>query len=221
MPCIGAQQNKTMITAYNSDCLEAMRLMKDNEFDLAIVDPPYGIGIDGQLKSVSKNSKHNRKHHERKNWDSEIPSKEYFDEVHRVSKNAIIWGANYFVEHLKQGHKGWIIWDKAQHGLTMSDCELAYSTFDCPTRIYTKNRAVLISQNTIHPTEKPIHLYKWLLMNYANQGDKILDTHGGSFSHAIACHNLGFDLTIFEIDKDYFDAGMKRLAQHQQQLTMF
>ena len=139
----------------------------------------------------------------------------------RVSKKQIIWGANYFVEHLNKGTKGWVVWDKAQYGLTMSDCELAYSSFQKPTRVYVKNRAVLIGQNTIHPTEKPIKLYEWLLMNYAKEGDKILDTHLGSGSIAIACHNLGYDLTACELDKEYYKAAMKRIERHKQQIRIF
>lgn len=200
--------------------MELMARYQDNHFDLAIVDPPYGIGISGQ-KEQKNGKKSDRKYHKEKDWDNEIPNKEYFKQLFRVSKNQIIWGANYFVEHLNKGTKGWVVWDKAQYGLTMSDCELAYSSFQKPTRVYIKNRAVLISQNTIHPTEKPIKLYEWLLMNYAKEADKILDTHLGSGSIAIACHNLGYDLTACELDKEYFEAAMKRIAKHKQQLTMF
>ncbi len=200
--------------------MELMARYEDNHFDLAIVDPPYGLGIDGQKES-KKGKKSDRKGHAKKQWDKSIPNKLYFEELFRVSKNQIIWGANYFVEHLYKGTKGWVVWDKAQYGLTMSDCEIAYSSFQKPTRVYVKNRAILISQNTIHPTEKPVKLYEWLLMNYAKEGDKILDTHLGSGSIALACHNLGFDLTACELDKEYFEAALKRLKQHQQQLTMF
>jgi len=197
-----------------------MARYEDNHFDLAIVDPPYGIGISGQ-KEQKKGKKSDRKYHKEKDWDNEIPNKEYFEQLFRVSKNQIIWGANYFVEHLNKGTKGWVVWDKAQYGLTMSDCELAYSSFQKPTRVYIKNRAVLISQNTIHPTEKPIKLYEWLLMNYAKEGNKILDTHLGSGSIAIACHNLKYDLTACELDKEYYEAAIKRIEKHKQQLTMF
>jgi len=200
--------------------MELMARYKDNHFDLAIVDPPYGIGISGQ-KEQKNGKKSDRKYHKEKDWDNEIPTKQYFKQLFRVSKNQIIWGANYFVEHLNKGTKGWVVWDKAQYGLTMSDCELAYSSFQKPTRVYIKNRAVLISQNTIHPTEKPIKLYEWLLMNYAKEGDKILDTHLGSGSIAIACHNLKYDLTACELDKEYFKAAMQRLKRHQQQIQMF
>lgn len=161
---------------YNMDCMDGMKQFPDNFFDLAIVDPPYGLGIDGQKESISKNPKHNRKQHIRKSWDSSIPDKDYFYELFRVSKNQIIWGANYFVKYLNTGTKGWIVWDKGQHGLTMSDCELAFSSFNCPTRVKIINRVELLNEGTIHPTQKPIKLYEWLLNNYAKPGDKILDT---------------------------------------------
>lgn len=124
---------------YHCDCMELMKQMPDNFIDFAIVDPPYGIGIDGQKKSISKNPKHNRKEHKQKKWDI-APSIEYFNELKRVIKNQIIWGGNYFIDKLCENHKGWVVWDKGQHGLTMSDCELAYTSFDTPTRIYVKNR---------------------------------------------------------------------------------
>ena len=203
----------------NEDNMELMARYPDKYFDLAIVDPPYGIGIDGQ-KEQQKGKKSDRKKHIKKGWDNSIPEENYFKELFRVSKNQIIWGANYFVEHLYQGTKGWVIWDKGQHGLTMSDCELAFTSFNKPTRIYTKNRVQLLIEGTIHPTQKPITLYKWLLKNYANKGDKILDTHLGSGSIAIACHDLGFDLTACELDTDYYNAAIKRLTDHQKQLTL-
>ena len=209
---------RTMIT--NEDNMELMARYQDKYFDLAIVDPPYGIGIDGQ-KEQQKGKKSDRKKHIKKGWDNSIPESNYFKELFRVSKNQIIWGANYFVEHLYQGTKGWVIWDKGQHGLTMSDCELAFTSFNKPTRIYTKNRVQLLIEGTIHPTQKPITLYKWLLKNYANEGDKILDTHLGSGSIAIACHDLGFDLTACELDTDYYNAAMKRIEDHKKQLQLF
>ena len=167
------------ISLVNADCLEVMATLPDNAFDLAIVDPPYGIGIDGQKACICKNPKNNRKHHETKGWDK-LPPPIYFTELQRVSKNQIIWGANYFVSMLDKGTKGWIVWFKGQTGLTMSDCELAYSSFDCPTRLVTINRCELAKQHTIHPTEKPKSLYGWLLNNYAKPGDKILDKNLGS-----------------------------------------
>jgi site-specific DNA-methyltransferase (adenine-specific) len=198
-----------------------MSRYEDNHFDLAIVDPPYGIGISGQ-KEKKKGKKSDRKYHKEKDWDNAIPEKEYFNELQRVSKNQIIWGANYFVEHLSKGTKGWIVWDKGQHGLTMSDCELAYSSFQKPTRVFIQNRLILLQEGgTIHPTQKPVKLYEWLLMNYAEEGDKILDTHLGSGSIALSCHNLGYDLTACELDKDYFNAAMKRIEDHKRQIRMF
>jgi site-specific DNA-methyltransferase (adenine-specific) len=205
----------------NEDNMKLMARYEDNHFDLAIVDPPYGIGISGQ-KENKKGKKSDRKYHKEKNWDNAIPTKKYFGELFRVSKNQIIWGANYFVEHLTEGTKGWIVWDKGQHGLTMSDCELAFSSFQKPTRVFIQNRCILIQEGgTIHPTQKPIKLYEWLLMNYAKEGDKILDTHGGSMSIALACHNLNFDLTLCELDTEYYEAGLKRLKQHQKQIRLF
>ena len=210
------------ITLYNDDCMEVMKTFKDKQFSLAIVDPPYGIGVDGQKQSINLNNpKANRKAHDFKGWDNEIPTAEYFAELERVSKNQIIWGANYFVEHLHKGTKGWVVWYKGQEGLTMSDAELAYSSFDCATRVVKINRVELLKDGTVHPTQKPIKLYKWLLLNYAKEGDRILDTHFGSLSIGIACHDLGFELTAIELDKDYYEAGKKRLINHQKQLNLF
>ena len=200
-----------MIEYFNEDCMVGMARYPDKYFELAIVDPPYGIGIDGQKLSINKNPKHNRKAHTQKEWDSRTPERGYFNELERVSKNQIVWGGNYFVPYLNQGKKGWIVWDKGQHGLTMSDCELAYSTFDKPTRVYVLNRVALLMDGTIHPTQKPIALYKWLLKNYAKQGDKILDTHVGSASSLIACHDMCFDAVGFELDADYYKASKQRL----------
>ena len=206
---------------YNLDCMEGMKQFPDKYFDLCIVDPPYGIGIDGQKESICKNPKHNRKKHNKKDWDSNIPDKDYFQELERVSKNQIIWGGNYFVPHLDKGKKGWIVWDKGQHGLTMSDCELAYSSFDVPTRVVVINRVELRKDGTIHPTQKPVALYEWLLNNYAKKGDKILDTHCGSASSLTACHKLGFEYIGFELDEDYFKAATARLEAVKSQISIF
>ena len=208
------------ICFYNIDNIEFMKTKPDNYYDLAIVDPPYGIGIDGQ-KETKKGKKSDRKGHKQKNWDNAIPTAEYFEQLFRISKNQIIWGGNYFVKHLTEGHKGWIIWDKAQHGLTMSDCELAYSSFDRATRIYTKNRAILLQEGTMHPTQKPMHLYRWLLQNYAEKGMKILDTNGGSMTIAKACDMEGFELDICEIDKEYYNNGLKAFDEYKRQGVLF
>lgn len=209
-----------MINITNECNMELMARYPDKYFDLAIVDPPYGIKRSGQKETKTKNIKHKRKFHEDKKWDFEKPKELYFKELKRVSKNQIIWGANYFVNNLSPS-MGWIFWDKGQD-LTMSDGELAYSSFERALRRIKINRCQLIIEGgTIHPTQKPVKLYEWILMNYAKEGDKILDTHLGSASIAVACHNLGFDLTACELDKDYYEASMKRLEQHRSQLTMF
>ena len=206
---------------YNADCMEAMKEIPDNFFQLAICDPPYGIGHDGQRQRVHNNPKHNRKYHARKGWDKEPPPPEYFRELERVSVNQIIWGGNYFVPSLTKGTRGWIVWDKGQHGLSMSDCELAYSSFDCPTRVIVINRAVLQSEGPmIHPTQKPVRLYEWILKNYARPGDRILDTHAGSGSSCIACYNMGFEFLAFEADPDYCAAAVERLDRERAQIRL-
>lgn len=209
-----------MITITNEDNMQLMARYPDKYFDLAIVDPPYGIGIDGQKKSINKNPKHNRKEHVKKSWDNEIPSPEYFKELFRVSKYQIVFGGNYFTEYLPPV-KSWIFWFKGQNDLTMSDGELIWTNLPIVTRQFTVNRSQLVNQNTFHPTEKPYKIYKHLLQSYAKKGDKILDTHLGSGSIAIACHDYGFDLTACELDKDYYDAAVKRLEQHQSQQKLF
>jgi site-specific DNA-methyltransferase (adenine-specific) len=201
--------------------MEFMADVPDNYYELAIVDPPYGIGVDGQKEQFCKNPKHNRKLHVQKDWDSSIPQGKYFNELHRISRKQIIWGANYFVKYLNEGHKGWLFWYKAQEGLTMSDGEIAYSSFDVPTRIIILNRVELLKENTIHPTQKPIKLYKWLLKNYAKPGDKIFDSHVGSGSIRIACHDLGFDFEGCEIDEDYWKAQEERYKRHIAQQELF
>jgi site-specific DNA-methyltransferase (adenine-specific) len=198
----------------NEDNMALMSRYDDNYFDLAIVDPPYGIDI-------NSSGTHFKEKYKVKQWDSAIPSKQYFIELQRISKNQIIWGANYFVEHLDKGTKGWVVWFKGQMGLTMSDCELAYSSFQRATRCVNINRGDLARQKTIHITEKPIRLYQWLLDNYAKQNDKILDTHLGSGSLAIACHNLGYQLTACELDTEYYEASIKRIKDHISQQRLF
>jgi site-specific DNA-methyltransferase (adenine-specific) len=215
----------------NEDNMELMARYPDNYFELAIVDPPYGIGVHGNKEQRREDGSLKRKAHKLKSWDSEIPKKEYFDELFRVSKNHIIWGfrvsknhiiwgGNYFTEFL-QPTKSWVFWYKAQQGLTMSDGELAWTSLKKVTRMYTLHRTHLWQEKPQHPTQKPVKLYEWLLDNYAKEGDKILDTHLGSGSIAIACHNLGFDLTACELDKDYYEASIKRIQNHVNQLQLF
>ena len=197
-----------MINLTNEDNMELMKRYPDNYFELAIVDPPYGIGI---------SSNPVRQQHTKKEWDNNIPNKKYFNELFRVSKEQIIWGGNYFD---LQPTQGFFIWDKKQpHDFSLAMCEMAWSSFQKPAKIWTLS--VLKERGKIHPTQKPVKLYEWLLMNNAKEGDKILDTHLGSGSIALACHNLGFDLTGCELDTEYYEAACKRLKRHQQQLTMF
>ena len=213
---------RSKIELHNIDCLPFMKQCEDKQFDLAIVDPPYGIDRGGQSETFTKNPKHKRKEHTKKDWDKNRPDAGYWKQLFRISKNQIVWGANYFVAHLNDAKMGWIIWDKGQHGLSMSDCEIAYSSFDKATRIFTFNRALIAQKGgSIHPTQKPVELYRYLLNEYASEGNKIFDSHLGSGSIAVACDDLGFDLTACEIDKDYFDKASKRLDVYRRQQTLF
>ena len=206
-----------MINLYNQDCIEAMAGFADNQFDLAIVDPPYGIGMAGGKWGNSKTDFKNFAGN-----DESIPQPEYYEQLIRVSKNYIVWGGNYMTEYLPP-KPCFIVWDKVQpQDFTMAMAELAITSFDSPAKIF-KQRVVGAKPKNgkIHPTQKPVKLYEWLLMNYAKEGYKILDTHLGSGSIAIACHNLGYDLTGYEIDTEYYEAAIKRLKQHQSQIRMF
>jgi site-specific DNA-methyltransferase (adenine-specific) len=203
----------------NEDNMELMARYEDNHFDLAIVDPPYGINASEMTMGSGKNKKYKKG----KKWDNETPSLEYFNELKRVSKNQIIWGGNYFTDKLKPT-RCYVFWDKGINGdCDFADGELAWCSFDKVLRIAPIRYKGFLGADKvrIHPTQKPVKLYEWLLMNYAKEGDKILDTHLGSGSIALACHNLKYDLTACELDKDYYEASMKRLKEHQQQLTMF
>ena len=203
--------------------MDFMKDVPDKFYDLAIVDPPYGIGAtvtigSGDLKSGRKAQ---NKWGEKK-WDKERPKKKYFNELKRITKNQIIFGGNYFSD-LLPASRCWIIWDKMQR-VNQADAELAWTSFKKSVRIYQYHCSKLqgfLNPNRFHPTEKPVKLYEWLLMNYAKEGDKILDTHGGSQSSRIACYNLVFALDIIELDKEYFEQGNKRFEQHKQQLTLF
>lgn len=203
---------KPISEVYNMDCLEYMKTIPDKFFDLCIADPPYGINRSFQRETICKNPKHNRKHYDKKEWDKKVPSKEVFFEIFRVSKNQIIWGANYYPEHLF-GSMGWIVWDKGQHGLSMSDGELAFSSFQKALRCVVLNRCELAKEGTIHPTQKPIKLYSWLLDHYAKKGDKIFDPFLGSGSSRIAAYKKGFDFYACELDKEYFEASEERFQK--------
>lgn len=195
-----------------------MSAFEDGYFELAIVDVPYGIKRDGnhssKTKPFRKTHGYGRKAHEFKGWDDNTPDESYFNELFRVSQNQIIWGANYLTPFLPPS-MGWIFWDKGQR-IFNSDGELAFSSFDRALRVVEYNRIELLLEpgETIHPTQKPIKLYKWILKNYAKEGDKILDTHLGSGSSRIAAFDGGYDFTGYELDKDYFDAAEKRFQQH-------
>jgi len=211
------QQNKMKIT--NEDNMDLMARYKDNYFDLAIVDPPYGYG---DKKTDILNFRQKEQHRE---WNV-APNEEYFKELFRVSKNQIIWGGNYFSFIWNFGGRCFIYWHKGNPVPNFADGELAWTSFDKNAKQYNYRYYGNLEGNTsaskkFHPTQKPIALYEWLLMNYAKEGDKILDTHLGSGSIALACHNLKFDLTACELDTEYFNAALKRLKEHQQQLTMF
>lgn len=207
-----------MLTITNEDNMLLMARYEDKHFDLAIVDPPYGINRDGQNNSRKGNGK-GRKGFEFKGWDNEIPSKQYFDELFRISKNQIIWGANYFTKYLPSS-MGWVFWDKGQR-ICNSDGELAFTSFQQALRVVNYGRHELSIEGTTHPTQKPIKLYKWLLDKYAKPNDKILDTHLGSGSIALACHDYGFDLTACELDFDYYDKAMQRINNHINQTKLF
>lgn len=201
-----------MIT--NEDCMDLMARYEDNYFDLAIVDPPYGIDAG---KMTMGSGKH--EFVKGKDWDSAVPDDEYFEELFRVSREQIIWGGNYFKLPL---NNNWIIWDKKNPNLSFSEAELAWCSINKNVRIFQRLSTLPdYDGKKKHPTQKPIKLYEWLLMKYANENDKILDTHLGSGSIAIACHNLGYELTGCELDKDYYEAAMKRIEQHKQQQRLF
>ena len=206
-----------MIKITNEDNMDLMSRYEDNYFDLAIVDPPYGIGdkMFGGGKIGDKVKMIRSLYDKQMDWDHSVPDESYFIELIRTSKNQIIWGGNYF--NLRPT-RGIICWDKQQFYPNFSQWEMGWTSFDKPAKLYKISSA---NPDRIHPTQKPVKLYEWLLMNYAKENDKILDTHLGSGSIAIACHNLGFDLTACEIDKEYYDASLKRLKQHQSQLTLF
>ena len=202
----------------NEDNMELMSRYKDNYFDLAIVDPPYGYG---DKKTDILNFRQTEQHRE---WNI-APTEEYFKELFRVSKNQIIWGGNYFPFVWNFGGRCFIYWHKGNPVPNFADGELAWTSFNKNAkqfdyRYYGNLEGNTSSSKKFHPTQKPVKLYEWLLMNFAKEGDKILDTHLGGGSIAIACHNLGYDLTACELDEEYFNAAMKRIKQHQSQLRI-
>jgi len=209
--------NLDLTRSHNMDCMEFMKDIADKFYDLAVVDPPYGIGVNvsmGRRKGDKKS-----KYHKFSGQDKSIPCKEYFDQLFRTTKNQIIWGGNYFTDYLTPS-PCWLLWDKGfSEEVTFAQYEMAWTSFNSSAKKFDNNAAA--NRNRIHPTQKPVKLYEWLLMNYAKEGDKILDTHGGSQSSRIACYNLGYELDIIELDQEYFDQGNKRFEEHKQQLRLF
>jgi site-specific DNA-methyltransferase (adenine-specific) len=224
----------------NEDNMALMARYPDNYFDLAIVDPPYGIGLGFSDKHEQKRGGGKKGGHEQKDWNKRPPTDEYFDELLRVSKKHIIWGSNYYGHNQGKFGQGIIVHNKkvtpfiastySHADIAATNCQNRITMFDFQWsgnvqngRMNTKNITDydLGIENRIHPTQKPVALYKWLLMNYAKPNDKILDTHLGSGSIAIACYDLGFDLTACELDTDYFNGAVKRLENHKLQLKIF
>jgi len=209
-----------MIELLNCDCMEYMKTLKDNEFDLAIVDPPYGIGENGDRnKSRGKLAK-SQDYKPFAGNDKDAPAVEYFQELKRVSKNQIIWGANHFIERIPSASSpSWIVWDKLTGASDFADCELAYTSFPTAVRKFTFQWSGMLQgdmknkEARIHPTQKPVKLYEWLLTKYAKKGQRILDTHLGSGSSAIAAHYFGVDFVGCELDKDYFEAAQNRFNE--------
>jgi len=209
----------------NGDCMEFMRTCPPNYFDLAIVDPPYGIGESGTRGNPKSNKWKNPSPtiHKVKKWDASPPPQEYFDELKRVSKAQIIFGGNYFVKYLEPS-MGWIFWDKQTGESDYSDGELAYTSFNRALRKFTwlwNGFRQAEIEKRIHFTQKPVALYKWILRNYAKAGDLILDTHVGSASSLIACVELGFDYVGFEIDKEYYTMAKSRLGRATRKYELF
>lgn len=206
-----------IVNLYHGDSLEAMKNMPDNKYSIAIVDPPYGININvsiGRRKGEKKSG-----YHKFVGNDSAIPNKEYFDELFSVSKNQIVWGGNYMTEYLEPS-SCWLLWDKGfSEDVTFAQFEMAWTSFNSSAKKYDYN--VAKQQNRIHPTQKPVQLYKWILQKYAKEGDTIIDTHGGSMSSVIACIDMGYSIDCWELDKEYFNKAVQRIKDHAKQLNAF
>lgn len=220
---------------YNMDCMEGMKEYPDKYFELAIVDPVYGGVTQGgymtdniQGRQIG-NGLGKQKGYYSGLWQQGKTSKDYFDELFRVSKNQIIWGGNYFIEEINKDTQCWLVWDKKHpEGITFADAELAWTSFDSAVRIFRFLWNGMLQENMggdkekrIHPTQKPVALYEWILRNYAKQGDKILDTHVGSGSSRIACEKLGFDFVGYEIDEYYFNEQEKRFKEEKWSVPLF
>jgi len=213
-----------MIDLRHVDCMEYLATCEDNAFELAIVDPPYGIGESGSTNHTRGKLAKAKNYKSFAGDDQSAPNETYFRELERVSKNQIMWGANHY---RARESSAWIVWDKLNGENDFADAELAYTSFQTAVRVFRFRWAGMLQgdmknkEERIHPTQKPVKLYEWLLMNYAKEGDRIIDTHLGSGSIAIACHNLGFDLVGCELDEDYYNAACERFDKHKRQLRMF
>jgi site-specific DNA-methyltransferase (adenine-specific) len=213
---------------FNVDCMVGMAQYPDKYFDLAVVDPPYGSSnIQGGYAGGKGGGIAGQRKYNKALWSQRPPDNAYFNELIRVSKNQIVWGANHFISQLPFDSPCWIVWDKDNGDVSFADCELAWTSFAVATRKFKHRWSGFLQENMkskeirIHPTQKPVALYEWIFKNYADQGMKVLDTHIGSRSSQIAAHNYGLDFIGFEIDKGYFDDGEKRYQNHIAQLRMF
>ena len=220
-------EGRARIEVFNEDCMIGLKKMRDNEFDLAIIDPPFGLKISKKALGEMGGSYPVPKNYKKGNWDAEPPGPEFFKELFRVSKNQIIWGANHFISRIPFDSPCWIFWDKENGPCSYADGELAWTSFKRPVRRFRykwrgfiKGKGDGLKERKIHPTQKPVALYKYLLKNFSKKGERILDTHLGSGSIAIACWDLGMDLVGFEIDKDYYEVAYKRFKEYTSQLKL-
>lgn len=216
------------IELINCDCMDYLRSLPDNAFDLAIVDPPYGIGESGETNKSRGKLATAKDYKAFAGGDKSAPDKEYFKELSRVSRNQIIWGANHFAENLvSPSSPSWIVWDKQNGESDFADCELAYTSFKSAVRMFTFRWSGMLQGDMknkevrIHPTQKPVKLYEWILDKYAKKGDRILDTHLGSGSSAIAAHYSGFEFVGLELSQHYYESSIERLQRDTAQIAMF
>lgn len=206
-------------TLYLGDCMDHLQSYSDNHFDLAIIDPPYGINIGDNKSGMGRRKGNKKAEYDMGDWDSAAPGKDYFDEVRRVSKNQIIWGANHFIDMIPHRSSCWIVWDKMfSNDVSFAAVELAWTSFTSTAKKFSISP---LQDDRIHPTQKPIKLYEWLLQNYSSPGQKILDTHLGSGSHAIACNRAGVNLTAYEINPGYFEKSIRRIEADMRQDSLF
>ena len=217
------------ITITNEDNMALMARYPNKYFDLAIVDPPYGsLNIVGGYTSGKGGGVSKQKKYHKELWNQNAPKKEYFIELIRISKNVIIWGGNHFIENIPNANSScWIVWNKINGENSFADCELAWTNLDTAVRLFEFKWQGMLQgdmknkETRIHPTQKPVALYKWILDKYAKPNDKILDTHLGSGSIAIACHDYGFDLTACELDTEYYEKAVQRIKNHTSQQRLF